>query len=106
MKKFYFILLTVITISFLGNENLNSQTNDKEIEKFNNFSNTEFYDLAAVASHDNIAKDILVFDLFGEVALQEHTTYNKLNVSNLDTGIYIIQVTENTKTTSRKLVVK
>ncbi len=105
MKKIYFILLAIITVSLSGQENPNNQTENTEIKKFNAFSNDDYNDLTTIVSNNNNAKDILVYDLFGKIALKEHTTNRKLNISNLDTGIYIVQVTENTKTTSRKLVV-
>jgi hypothetical protein len=106
MKKIYFIIVIIITASLSGQENLNNQAKNGEVEKFHAFSNADFNDLTTIVSNNNNAKDIRVYDLFGKIALKEHTTNRKLNISNLDTGIYIVQVTENTKTTSRKLVVK
>ncbi len=51
-------------------------------------------------------KDIVIYDVFGEVVLRERISAKSLNISKLVAGVYVIQLTENKKTMTRKLVVK
>ena len=106
MKKIYFILLMVFAFTLSGQENLENQGPNNEIVGFKLYPNPTFNDVVYITTKDNGVKDILVYDLFGEIVLKEITTYKELNISKLDAGVYIVQVTENSKTISRKLVVK
>jgi len=106
MKKIYFILLMVFAFTLSGQENLGSQGSNNEIVGFKLYPNPTFNDVVYITTKDNGTKDILVYDLFGEIVLKERTSYKELNIAKLDAGVYIVQVTENNKTISRKLVVK
>ncbi|MEX0363491.1 MAG: T9SS type A sorting domain-containing protein [Allomuricauda sp.] len=47
-----------------------------------------------------------IYDVFGEVVLTDRISTNTLNVSRLVPGVYVLQVTEDKKTMTRKLVIK
>jgi hypothetical protein len=106
MTKIYFILLMVFTFSLSGQEPEENRTNTTEIAGFKLYPNPTFNDVVYIITKDNLSKNIQVYDLLGELVLQEYSHYKELNISKLDAGVYIVQVTENNKTTSRKLVVK
>ena len=106
MKKIYFILLMVFAFTLSGQETADSQTKNNEIVGFKLYPNPTFNDVVYITTKDNANKHILVYDLFGEIVLKESTKHKELNISNLDAGVYIVQVQENGKTTTRKLVVK
>jgi len=55
---------------------------------------------------DNAQKSIKIYDLLGKQILSKRMTGQELNVSRLNTGIYILKVSENGKTVTRKLVIK
>ena len=59
-----------------------------------------------ITTTKNSMKDILVYDVFGEVVLTDRIASKTLNISRLVAGVYVLQVTENQKTMTRKLVVR
>ena len=59
-----------------------------------------------ITTATNGAKTIQIFDVFGEVVLTDKITTNTLNIAKLVPGVYVLQVTEDKKTMTRKLVVK
>lgn len=54
----------------------------------------------------NAEKTITVFDVLGKQVLNTTTSNNSINVASLHTGVYIVNITEEGKTASRKLVIK
>ena len=54
----------------------------------------------------NAEKTITVFDVLGKQVLNAKTTNNSVNVSSLNAGVYIVNITEEGKTASRKLVIR
>lgn len=54
----------------------------------------------------NAEKTVTVFDVLGKQVLNTTTSNNAINVASLHTGVYIVNITEEGKTASRKLVIK
>lgn len=54
----------------------------------------------------NAEMNVQIFDILGKQILTSKVTNNALNVSKLNSGIYIVKITEEGKTATRKLVVK
>ena len=54
----------------------------------------------------NAEKTVAVFDVLGKKVLSASTNDNAVNVGSLHTGVYIVQITEEGKTSSRKLVIR
>lgn len=54
----------------------------------------------------NAEKIVTVFDVLGKQVLNTTTSNNSINVVSLHTGVYIVNITEEGKTASRKLVIK
>jgi Secretion system C-terminal sorting domain/Lamin Tail Domain len=54
----------------------------------------------------NETKNVIIVDLLGKQVLNTTTSGNEINVSNLNAGVYIVKVTEEGKTATRKLVVQ
>ena len=54
----------------------------------------------------NAEKTVTVFDVLGKQVLNTTTSNNSINVVSLHTGVYIVNITEEGKTASRKLVIK
>ncbi|PZO34540.1 MAG: hypothetical protein DCE86_01930 [Flavobacteriaceae bacterium] len=58
-----------------------------------------------IASDANIEKTVAIYDVLGKQVVNTTTT-DLVNVSNLKGGVYIIKITEEGKTATRKLVIK
>ena len=54
----------------------------------------------------NAEKTVTVYDVLGKQVLNTTTSNNAINVASLHTGVYIVNITEEGKTASRKLVIK
>ncbi len=59
-----------------------------------------------ITSDNNIEKTIAVFDILGKQIINQVVTNEVVNVSALNAGIYIVKITEDGKTATRKLVVR
>jgi hypothetical protein len=54
----------------------------------------------------NAEKTVIVYDVLGKQVLSTKTSDNAVNVSSLHTGVYIVNITEEGKTATRKLVIR
>lgn len=54
----------------------------------------------------NAEKNIAIFDLLGKQVVNTTTTSSEINVANLNSGLYIVKITENGATATRKLVIE
>ena len=77
-----------------------------EVKGFKMYPNPAYGEVVHITTATNGNKKIKIFDVFGEAILHENLTTNTLNISKLVPGVYVLQVTENKKTMTRKLVVK
>ncbi|TRX21218.1 T9SS type A sorting domain-containing protein [Flavobacterium franklandianum] len=59
-----------------------------------------------ITSNSNNAKSVTVFDILGKQVLNTKISNNAVNVSNLKGGAYIVRVTEDGKTDTRKLIIE
>ncbi|MDP5027749.1 MAG: lamin tail domain-containing protein [Flavobacterium sp.] len=59
-----------------------------------------------LTSTANAAMTVQIFDLLGKEVLKSNVVNNTLNVAKLTAGVYVVKITEEGKTATRKLVVK
>lgn len=59
-----------------------------------------------ITSNSNEAKNVAVYDILGKQVLNTKTANNAVNVSNLKSGAYIIRITEDGKTDTRKFIIE
>ena len=59
-----------------------------------------------VTSNNSVEKSVAIFDVLGKQVINTTTSNGAVNVANLNAGVYIVKVTEEGKTATRKLVVK
>jgi len=59
-----------------------------------------------ITSNSANAKTIAVYDAIGKQVLESKTSNNTVNVANLKGGAYIVKITEDGKTDTRKLIVQ
>lgn len=59
-----------------------------------------------ITSDSNLSKQVSVFDVLGKQVIKTTVTNLPVNVSSLNRGVYIVKITEDGKTATRKLVIK
>ena len=59
-----------------------------------------------ISSTANLDMNVAIFDVVGKQVINTKVINNTVNVSSLNAGVYIVKVTEDGKTATRKLVVK
>ena len=78
----------------------------QEIQGFKLYPNPAFNDVVYITTEKNARKEVTVYDVFGEIVLTDRILNTSLNISRLVPGVYVLQVSEDSKTITRKLVVK
>lgn len=107
MKKIYFVLLMVFSVSLSAQEPVDfNNPRKEEISGFKLYPNPAFNDVVYITTEKNARKKVTVYDVFGEIVLTERILNTSLNISRLVPGVYVLQVIEDSKTITRKLVVK
>jgi hypothetical protein len=56
------------------------------------------------ANNENIA--VTVYDILGKQVISETLTNDRLNVSSLNAGVYILKISQNNASVTKKLVIK
>jgi len=59
-----------------------------------------------ITSNSSNTKTVTVYDLLGKQVLESKTSNNTVNVANLKRGAYIIKITEDGKTDTKKLIIQ
>ena len=59
-----------------------------------------------ISTDNNSAKSVEIYDILGKQVLNAKTSNNTVNVSNLKGGAYIVKITEEGKTDTRKLIIE
>jgi hypothetical protein len=107
MKKCYFGVLLLLTLSAYGQDNVNNniaQSNQESSLKI--YPNPAINDIVYIISTDSADKHVVIYDVFGEVVLMDRIKSKSLDISRLVAGVYVLQITENQNTWTRKLIVK
>lgn len=114
MKKKYAILL-LLTCLFAVPTVANSPLNEVHFSLFSNSKE----DIEGLKIYPNPAKDVInittsnfdpktvvIYDVLGKQVLKTVITSQPINISNLKSGVYIVNITENNQNATRKLVIK
>jgi len=100
-------LLLLLTLSAYGQDTTNvSQSSPAKESSFKLYPNPVIDDVVYITTVRNRVKDIVIYDVFGEIVLTDRISSKSLNISRLVAGVYVLQVTEANETMTRKLVVK
>jgi len=91
-------------LSFVNNS-VNS-TKDNSIAGLAMFPNPINGDVLTITSNSGAAKQVAIFDVLGKQVVNATTSNNTINVSNLTAGVYMVKISEEGKTATRKLVVQ
>lgn len=107
MKRIYLLLFLVCTLSLSAQDTAEATTTyGEEIQSFKLYPNPAFDDVVYISTKVNARKEIVVYDVFGEIVLTDRIHGSRLNIAKLIPGVYVLQVTEEGKSITRKLVVK
>lgn len=83
-----------------------SANNFNAIEGFTMYPNPSNGNTLYFSTVANAELDVQVYDMLGKQVIKSKVSNNALNISGLNQGIYIVKVTEEGKTATRKLVVR
>ncbi|WP_308991427.1 T9SS type A sorting domain-containing protein [Mariniflexile litorale] len=113
MKKNYiltlfFALVFFTTLSGFSQNNANNTTIEQSIEDLSIYPNpvTNGKTFIYITSKLNLTKKIEFYDVLGKQIFSIVLTGKELNISNLSKGVYILKITENNISETRKLVIK
>jgi hypothetical protein len=112
MKQNYFY--SAILLVFFFSLSTNAQDAKQQpklqetsiIEGLNLYPNPVSNGKVYISTKNDLEKEIIVFDLLGKKVLQTLISSKELNISNLNSGVYIIKITENNASATRKLIVR
>jgi hypothetical protein len=90
---------TTVTSSTLRN-------NQVEIAGLKVYPNPVTNGIVNITTDANNEKTVAIFDVLGKQVLKTTTSLASVNVSNLNAGVYIIKITEEGKTATRKLIIR
>lgn len=85
---------------------LTLSTNEFTTNSFNVFPNPVTDGIVNITSTSNEDIKVTVYDILGKQVLNTQLENNTLNVSSLNTGIYILNINQNGNTSTKKLVIK
>lgn len=83
-----------------------ASVNRNEIEEFSIYPNPVSDGVLRINTLENLEKTIQIFDILGKKVLSRTTKSEHISIATLNSGIYILKVTEKGKTATRKLVIK
>jgi hypothetical protein len=94
-----------ITPRAMGND-MNLGVNQQPIEGFGLYPNPVNNGVLSIITQDNLEKNIQIFNVLGKQVFAQTTSGSTINVSSLNSGIYIIRVEEAGRLATRKLVIE
>ncbi len=81
-------------------------TTQNEIAGLKVYPNPVSNGVLHIESKLNAERTVTAFDVLGKQVLSTTTSNNTINIANLNSGIYVVKITEGGKTATRKLVIK
>ncbi|PKA97909.1 putative secreted protein (Por secretion system target) [Flavobacteriaceae bacterium MAR_2009_75] len=105
MRLLYLTLTLFCSVAIYSQEGKHLQT-EKEVLELKLYPNPAYGETVQIVSNSNLAKEVTVYDVFGKIVLTNKVYRNNLDITSLNSGIYMLQISENQKTVNRKLVVK
>lgn len=87
-------------------ETYSLSTEEISLTKFNLYPNPTNTGSVNISSTNTEAINVQVFDILGKQVKNETLSNSTLNVSNLKTGVYIVKISQNNGSTTKKLVIK
>ena len=92
-------------ISFVSPGATLSSTSFNAIKGLSIYPNPVVDGTLNISTQANSEKNIQIYDILGKQVLNTTTSNEAINVSNLNSGVYIVKITEEGNTASRKLII-
>jgi len=99
-------LLAIDDFSFKATSDVLSSSSFNAIEGLKMYPNPLTGNTLHITSTANANMTVQVFDILGKEILKSNVINSTINVSGLNTGVYIVKITEEGKTATRKLVIQ
>ncbi len=93
-------------VVFTGSVNATGSINDNNIAGLKMFPNPLTGNVLNITSNSDADKTVAIFDVLGKQVVNTKVSNGTVNVSALTSGVYIVKITEEGKTATKKLVVK
>ncbi|MCF1191077.1 T9SS type A sorting domain-containing protein [Mangrovimonas sp. AS39] len=111
MKQFYLITFFCVVFSLSGfsqtTEKYMAAKQDTELaENLTLYPNPASHGKVYISSKNNKVKKIEIFNVLGKLILSTTQLGNELNISKLKAGAYIVKISEESLTVTRKLIVR
>lgn len=90
----------------IGTYERNLSTVDNFSNGFNLYPNPTSTGVVTIQTKSNQPLQVSVFDVLGKQVISKTVLNSTLDVSNLKSGIYLVQVTQDDSTSTKKLVIK
>jgi hypothetical protein len=107
---FYSIILLGFLFSMSSNaQDIKQQSKTHEtsvVEGLNLYPNPVSNGKVYISTKNDLEKEVIIFDLLGKKVLQTLISSKELNVSSLNPGVYIIKITEENASSTRKLIIR
>ena len=100
------VIITNDTPGDFGQGPVLSSTSFNAIEGLTMYPNPVSGGTLNFTSTANAAMSVQIFDLLGKEVLKSNVVNNTVNVAKLTAGVYVVKITEEGKTATRKLVIK
>jgi len=78
---------------------------ENKIEEFKIFPNPTSGNFINITTANNTSKNVQIFDMLGKKVIDQEAAI-KLNITALQTGIYIVKITENNLSATKRLIIK
>jgi hypothetical protein len=91
--------VTLLKTATLSNKNF-------ETSEFSVYPNPVTNGFVNIKTTSNDAINVTVFDVLGKQVVKQTLTTNRLNVSNLKAGMYLLNIEQNGASTTKKLVIE
>lgn len=102
-----FLLAFFFTVSISAQDNKSTpKTQGIPIEGLSLYPNPVLNGKVYITSKNDLEKEIIIFDVLGKKVLQTHLITKELNIADLTPGVYIIKISEQGNSATRKLIVR
>ncbi|CAD0003467.1 T9SS type A sorting domain-containing protein [Flavobacterium salmonis] len=109
-KNYFYITLLLaffFTVSSSAQDKQSPKTRDAvSIEGLSLYPNPVTNGKVYITSKNDLEKEIIIFDVLGKKVFQAHLTTKELNIPDLTPGVYIIKISEQNNSATRKLIVR
>ncbi|MDD3003437.1 T9SS type A sorting domain-containing protein [Flavobacterium sp.] len=107
-QKYFYLLMLTVFLAFGTHAQEPKSKTSVAIEDLNLYPNPVSNGKIYITSKNASSKEITIYDVLGKRVLQTSLNVNnkEVNVSALNSGVYIIKIQEGDASTTRKLIIK